>query len=111
MEAVRAAWLAHDFPSIVASSDTVRLQLPNVGRAAAVRPSHAARVLREYLRSANEIAFEFRSFRSVSEGHSYAQMVRRYVVQGTADERVETVFLGFRLVNDRWRLREIRVTP
>jgi hypothetical protein len=111
MEGVRTAWLAHDYPGIVASSDTVRLQLPIVGRAVAVRPSHAARVLREYLRSSNEIDFEFRNYRTVSAGHTYAQMTRRYVVRGTSDERTETVFLGFRLVDGRWRLREVRVTP
>lgn len=111
MERVRTAWLAHDYPGVVASSDTVRLQLPGVGRAAAVRPSHAARVLREYLDSANEIAFELRNYREVSEGHTYAQMTRRYVVRGTSDERLETVFLGFRVVDGAWSLREIRVTP
>jgi hypothetical protein len=110
-ERVRQAWLAHDYAGLVASSDTLRLQLPGIGRATPVRPPQAARVLREYLRSANEIAFELRHFRSVAEGHSYAQMVRRYVVQGTSDERVETVFLGFRWLEGQWRLREVRVTP
>ncbi len=110
-EKVRQAWLAHDYSGLVASSDTLRLQLPGIGRAASVRPQQAASVLREYLRSANEIAFELRHFRNVADGHSYAQMVRRYVVQGTSDERVETVFLGFRWLGGVWRLREVRVTP
>ena len=111
VETARLAWLEHDYSGLVKSSDTVRLQLPEVGRAPAVRPAHAARVLEEYLVSASEIAFELRGIRESADNHAYAQLVRRYAVRGTSDERVETVFLGFRLVDGRWRLREVRVTP
>ncbi len=111
VEVARLAWLQHDFSGLVKSSDTVRLQLPEGGRAPSVRPAHAARVLEEYLRSANEIAFELRNIREASDDHAYAQLVRRYVVQRTSDERVETVFLGFRRVEGRWLLREVRITP
>ncbi len=111
VEAARVAWLEHDYEGLVASSDTVRLQLPEVGRTPAVPPAHAASVLEEYLYSANEIAFEVRQIRPASEDHAYAEITRRYVVRGTSDERVETVFLGFRRIDGRWRLREVRVTP
>lgn len=111
VEAVRVAWLRHDYEGLVASSDTVRLQLPEVGRTPAVPPAHAASVLEEYLSSANEIAFEVRQVRPASEDHAYVEITRRYVVQGTSDERVETVFLGFRRIAGLWRLREVRVTP
>ena len=111
VEEARRAWLRHDFELVVASSDTVRLQLPGVVSSASMRPGHAAAVLEEYLESANEIAFELRNIRVVSEDHRYAQMVRRYVVKGTSDERIETVYLGFRRLNGIWRLREVRVTP
>ena len=111
VEAARLAWMGHDYSGLVASSDTVRLQLPEMGRAAAVHPAHAARVIEEYLSSANEIAFELRRIRPASEDHAYAQLIRRYVVEGTADERTETVLRGFRRLDGRWRLREVRVTP
>ena len=111
IEEARRAWLRHDFEEVVASSDTVRLHLPGVVSSASMRPGHGAAVLEEYLESANEIAFEMRNIRVVSEDHRYAQMVRRYVVKGTSDERVETVYLGFRRLNGIWRLREVRVTP
>ena len=111
VELARVAWLQHDFSGLVKSSDTVRLQLPKGGRAPSVRPAHAARVLEEYLVSANEIAFELRNIREASDDHAYAQLLRRYVVQRTSDERVETVFLGFRRVEGRWLLREVRITP
>ena len=45
------------------------------------------------------------------KNHAYAEMVRVYAVLGTSDERVETVFLGFRRVDGDWGVREIRVTP
>jgi hypothetical protein len=111
VEAARVAWLQHDYEGLVASSDTVRLQLPEVGRTPAVLPAHAASVLEEYLSSTNEIAFEVRQIRPASEGHAYVEITRRYVVEGTSDVRVETVFLGFRRIEGRWRLREVRVTP
>ena len=107
----RTAWLSHDYEALFASSDTVRLQLPEIGRHQAVTPAHAARVLREYLSPADEISFELLRIREASEDHAYAQLARRYVVRGTIDERVETVFLGFRRVAGRWRLREVRITP
>ena len=111
VETARLAWLQHDFSGLVKSSDTMRLQLPEVGRAPAVRPAHAAQMLEEYLLTANEVAFDLGRIREASEGHAYAQLVRRYVVQGTSDERVETVFFGFRLLGGQWRLREVRITP
>jgi hypothetical protein len=111
VERGRAAWLSHDYEALFVSSDTVRLQLPESGRHQGVTPAHAAQVLKEYLSPADEISFELRRIREASEDHAYAQLARRYVVRGTADERIETVFLGFRRVDGRWRLREVRVTP
>ncbi len=110
VELVRKAWLRHDYEELLASSDTVRLQFPEIGRQQGVPPAHAARVLREYLSSADEVSFELHQIHTASEDHRYAQLVRKYVVRRTTDERVETVFLGFRRVAGRWRLREVRVT-
>lgn len=110
VELVRSTWLQHDYVRLFASSDTVRLQLPGIGRHQSLQPAHAARFLKEYFYAASEIYFELRRIRTASEDHAYAQLIRRYVVRGTTDERVETVFLGFRRVDGRWRLREVRVT-
>lgn len=104
------AWIRHDLRALVGSSDTVRLQLPGV-RAPVVRPSQAAMMLADYLKSDNEITFEMRRIRIVNDDHAYAEMVRVFVVEGTADKRTETVFLGFRLHDEEWRIREVRVTP
>ncbi len=110
VELARSTWMSHDYVGLFASSDTVRLQLPGIGRHQGLQPAHAARFLKEYLAADNEIDFGLRTIRTASEDHAYAQLIRRYVVRGTTDERVETVFLGFRRVDGRWRLREVRVT-
>ena len=111
VDQAKSAWIGHDYRALLAASDTVRLQLPGVGNAPSVRPSQAARVLEEYLAYATEVSFELRFLRVVNADHAYAEMVRVYVVRGTTDERVETVFLGFRRVDGDWRIREVRVAP
>jgi hypothetical protein len=68
-------------------------------------------VLKEYLEPSDEKSLELHRILKASEDHAYAQLIRRYVVRGTSDERVETVFFGFRRVEGRWRLREVRVSP
>lgn len=107
----REEWLAHDIPGLLAGSDTVRLQLPGVARSASLTPGQAARLLLRYLEGSDEVAFDLRPIRSVSPDHGYAEARRRYLVQGTTDQREETVFLGFRHVAGAWRLREVRVVP
>lgn len=111
VETARVAWLSHEYDALLASSDTVRLQLPEIGRHQGVSPAHAARVLKEYLEPSDEVSLELHRILEASEDHAYAQLVRRYVVRGTLDERIETVFFGFRWVDGRWRLREVRVSP
>ncbi len=111
VEYARAAWLEHDAQALVRTSDTVRLQLPGVAQAHAVKPEQAARLLEQYLRMSQERTFELVEVRRLAPDHAYAQVARCYVVRGTTEERYETVFLGFRRVDDAWRLREVRVTP
>jgi hypothetical protein len=107
----REAWLKHDMAALFAASDTVRLQLPGVPRSAALDPSQAARLMRRYLGAAQEAAFDLRALRRAADDHGYAEVERRFVIAGTSDERVETAFIGFRLVAGEWRVREVRVVP
>lgn len=109
--AAREAWLAHDIPTLLEGSDTVRLHLPGVAQALSVRPAQAIRLLQAYLKAAEEHAFRLREIRHMGEGHAYAELERVYVVKGTSEERAETVYIGFRRVEDVWRLREVRITP
>jgi hypothetical protein len=106
----REAWLGHDVRALVANSDTVRLRLPGVAASAATRPGQAARLIEEYLTTAEEQDFSLREIRYVQPDHAYAEFSRRYAVRGTADTREETVFLGFRQTGGQWRLREVRIS-
>jgi hypothetical protein len=107
--AAREAWMTHDLASLVASSDTVRLDIPGVAVSASLRPGQAQRLLSQYLEPAREVALELAELRRMADDHAYAEMARRFVVRGTSEEQVETVFLGFRRVDGVWRLREVRV--
>ncbi len=111
LASARTAWLARDMAALVARSDTVRLQLPGIAVSASLRPGQAARLLERYLGASEEVSFALRELRQLAPDHAYAEVVRSYVVQGTSEERSETVFLGFRRLGDVWRLREVRVTP
>jgi hypothetical protein len=107
----RSAWLAHDTRALMAASDTVRLRIPGVAASAAARAGQAARLLSEHFDAATELAFELRELRYVDTDHAYAEFIRRYAVRGTTAALQETVFLGFRQVEGRWRLREVRIAP
>lgn len=107
----REMWMSHDMAGLLASSDTVRLQLPGVGRSVSLSPGQATRLLLRYVEGAEELSFELVGIRSASADHGYVEALRRYLVRGTRDEREETVFLGFRAVGGQWRLREVRVVP
>ncbi len=111
VEEAHDAWLDRDLSRLVSASDTVRLHLPGVANSASLSPEQAARLLARYLKPARELRFPLRGIRALASDHAYAEMQRVYVVQGTSEEREETVFLGFRQINGSWRLREIRITP
>jgi hypothetical protein len=105
------AWLAHEVSDLVSGSDTVRLRIPGIAPSASLRPGQAARLLEQYLKSTEELSFDESGRSELASDHVYAEMQRVYVVKGTDEERTETVLLGFRRVDGKWRLREVRVTP
>lgn len=111
VEAARLAWLAHDIAGLVARSDTVRLHLPGIAVSPSLRPGQAARLLERYVGPAEERRLALAEVRRLAPDHAYAELRRHYVVRGTTEEREETVYLGFRLLGEGWRLREVRVTP
>jgi len=105
------AWTRHRVRDLVEGSDTVRLRIPGLAASSAVRPGQAARLLEEYLAGAEELGFALRGIRSVAADHAYAEFGRRFQVRGTTEVREETVFLGYRLLAGKWRLREVRIAP
>lgn len=108
-ERVRRMWLAHDMEGLLATSDTVRVQVPGVARSVSLSPAQAVRLLLRYVEGAEELSFEVQAIRAAGPDHGYVEIRRRYVVGRTEDARVETVFFGFREVGGEWRLREVRV--
>lgn len=76
-----------------------------------MRPGQAARLLSQYLKRSEEREFTLREVRQLAPDHAYAEVLRRYVVRGTNDLQEETAFLGFRLLEGQWQLREVRITP
>jgi hypothetical protein len=68
----------------------------------------AAELLRRYWRPAEERGLTVRAIREVEAGQGFVELERRYVVAGTADERRETLFLGFRQTGASWQLVELR---
>ena len=113
VERARQAWLEHDVNGLVSLSDNtvLRLHLPGVARAASLRPGQAEKLLRQYLKHSEEREFTLLELRQLAPDHAYAEVSRRYVVEGTTEERAETAFFGFRLLSGRWQLREVRITP
>lgn len=111
VEVARLAWLNHDIDGLLRLSDTIRLHLPDGSPSLAIRPHHAERVLERYLKDARELEMALRSIRSVSPDHRYAELIRRFVVPGTVDERIQTVFFGLRRGQAGWAIREVRITP
>jgi hypothetical protein len=111
VERARAAWLAHDVGALLASSDTVRLQVPGIAVSASMKPGQAGTLLQAHLKAAKEIGLDLVRIRRLAEDHAYAELARSYLVKGTSEERGERVFFGFRELDGAWRLREVRVTP
>ena len=111
VQVAQEAWLRHDVDALVSGSDTVRLHIPDLPPSASLRPGQASRLLDRYLSPTEEMSFVLLNVRELADDHAYAEVQRVFVVTGTVEEREETVFLGFRLIQGAWRLREVRVTP
>ncbi|MDH3290829.1 MAG: hypothetical protein OEO20_11720 [Gemmatimonadota bacterium] len=110
VERAREAFFGHEVGALLATSDTVRLNIPGTAKSASMKPGQAARILEKYLHSAQERDLTLVRLRTLAEDHAYAELDRSYVVRGTSEERRERVMLGFRRVDGTWRLREVRVT-
>ena len=107
----RAAWLAHDAEALLDHSPGVILQIPGADPSSALRRQQASELLARYLRTSVERSVEITTVREVEEGRGYVELLRRFSVTGTAEERRETVFLGLRRVAARWVVVELRTAP
>ena len=107
----RAAWLAHDPSALLSGSPGVILQIPGADPSSAIGRDQAGELLARFFRTSVERAVEISVAREVQEGRGYVEMVRRFSVEGTTEERRETVFLGLRWWGERWVVVELRAAP
>jgi hypothetical protein len=107
----RAAWLAHDPVALLSGSPGVILQIPGADPSSAIGREQAGELLERFLRTSVERTVEIAVAREVQEGRGYIEMVRRFTVAGTTEERRETVFLGLRWWSEHWVVVELRVAP
>jgi hypothetical protein len=107
----RVAWLAHDPAALFSGSPGVILQIPGADPSAAMGRDQAAELLARYLRTSLEQGVDIAVAREVEEGRGYVELVRRYTIAGTVEERRETVFVGLRRLGDRWAVVELRAGP
>jgi hypothetical protein len=107
----RAAWLAHDPAALLRGSPGVILQIPGADPSSAIGRDQAGELLARFFRTSVERSVEVSVAREVEEGRGYVEMVRRFAVAGTTEERRETVFVGLRRLGDRWVVVELRAAP
>jgi hypothetical protein len=110
-ERARQAWTGHDAQSLVGQSSTLVLQIPGADPSSPLGRPQAIELLRRYLRPAEERGLDVTAIREVEPGKGFIEMVRRYVISGTAELRRETLYLGYRLLDGEWRLVELRSAP
>lgn len=103
-----SAWQRHDASALVGRSSSVVLQLPGADPSAALGRAQAIELLRRHFQSATERRVAVGAINEREPGRGVVELDRVYVVRGTTDERHETVFLGFQLINGAWLLVEIR---
>jgi len=107
-QAARQSWYVHDVSGLLAGSSGIILQIPGADPSSPLGRPQAAELLRRYLGGARERSVTVVSVREVEPGIGFVELDRRYVVSGTADQRRESLFLGFRRVEGRWVLAELR---
>lgn len=107
----KQAWSAHDPEELVGKSSNIVLQIPGADPSSPLGRAQAIELLRRYMRPAEERGLDIATIREVEAGKGFVELTRRYVVAGTSELRRETLFLGYRLQSNEWRLVELRNAP
>jgi hypothetical protein len=107
----KQAWSAHDPEGLVGKSSNIVLQIPGADPSSPLGRAQAIELLRRYMRPAEERDLDITTIREVEPGKGFVELTRRYVVAGTSELRRETLFLGYRLQSNEWRLVELRNAP
>lgn len=105
------AWQARDFARLIDPGTTIQLRLPGADPSASVGQAQAVALLRAYVRGTTELSTEVRSAREVGPDRAFVDLRRHFRPDGTSEERVESVLLGYRRGASGWRLADLRVVP
>lgn len=109
--AARSAWEVQRAPGVIGEGARILLQLPGSGSRSSVSREQAVRLLEGLFRRAEEVEVRVTAAREVAAGQGYAELLRRYRVSGTSEERSQRVLLAYRWDRGRggWVLVELRV--
>ena len=108
-DSARLAWKSRDFSQLVVPGTRIQLRLPGADPSTGVGQAQAVALLRAYVRGTIELATEVLSAREVGPDRAFVELRRRFRLDGTAEERVESVLLGYRRGRGGWRLVDLRV--
>lgn len=109
--AAKSAWEAQRAEGVIGEGARILLQLPGSASRSSVSREQAVRLLEGFFRRAEEVEVRVASAREVEPGQGYAELLRRYRVSGTREERSQRVLLAYRrnLGRGVWVLVELRV--
>jgi hypothetical protein len=107
----RDAWFGHEVSRLVRGSDSILVQLPGASPSVPVSRDQAAALLREFFRTSEEVQTDLGRVRKSGNDRALVEILRQYRVTGTMEVRRHSALLGYSLVQDSWRLVELRISP
>ncbi len=105
------AWMRHDFTAFVGTGEAVMVNLPGAEPSAPLRPAQAAALLRDYTAGKREVDVTILVARRVEPDRAYVEAQRVFESEGMGVRHSETLYFGFRLVQGRYHLVEVRALP
>jgi len=87
----------------------VTISLPATAPAEALGPAQAVALFEDLFAQAVELEIVVRAVRSTRADAGYAELRRRFRLDGTQDVAAQTILLAFRQIGDVWLLAEVRV--
>lgn len=87
----------------------VQLRLPGVEPSAPVPPAQAEAALRDAFQGSETSGVTLEGFRQTGPDQGYVELRREYRLPGSPARRTHQILLGYRLVEGRWVLVDLRV--
>ena len=107
----RDAWFGHEVSRLVRGSDSILVQLPGASPSVPVSRDQAAALLRNFFRTSEEVQTDLGRVRKSGNDRALVEILRQYRVSGTMEVRRHSALLGYTLVQDSWKLVEVRISP